>query len=261
MRCVPQFAGLSAKRCNVALLSWVPRFTRQRIRSSPSITPASREPGVGVDLVCAQHKSGQGSGGGATSGANEKSAVLRSEATQRGSSLDELKNNRNTAIPESFQRLGRGRYCGIWTVEGSSPDGRNRIFHRVNCKTWGCCFCGPRKAKKYKYLIGQIAEREQLTRFLTLTLDPSKIEGDSVEYLCSVFNKFRLYLRREYGNSHHVTAAIARWQIRASAGVLAKPQQHKLRPSGTNRTIWILLPTDETHSIRHHASFTLYTRF
>ena len=69
----------------------------------------------------------------------------------------------------------------------------------MNCKTWGCCYCGPRKANLYKRLIGQLAEREQLTRFLTLTLDPSKIEGDSVRYLRGVFNKFRLYLRRRYG--------------------------------------------------------------
>jgi len=44
-----------------------------------------------------------------------------------------------------------------------------------------------------------LAEREQLTRFLTLTLDPSLIEGESVAYLRGVFNKFRLYLRRKYG--------------------------------------------------------------
>jgi hypothetical protein len=48
-------------------------------------------------------------------------------------------------------------------------------------------------------LIGQLAEKEELTRFLTLTLDPEKIEGDSVRYLRGVFNKFRLYLRRKFG--------------------------------------------------------------
>jgi hypothetical protein len=122
---------------------------------------------------------------------------LRSEATQRSSSLDEIQNNRNTNVALSFQALGRNRNCGIWTIVGS--DGVQQKFHRLNCKTWSCCYCGPRKAKRYKYLIGQLAEREQLTRFLTLTLDPSKIEGDSVQYLRGVFNKFRLYLRRKYG--------------------------------------------------------------
>ncbi len=125
--------------------------------------------------------------------------MLRSAATQRGSSLVELQNNRNIGNPESFRSLRRAPYCGKWTVTGLAPDGNGRVFHRVNCKTWGCCYCGPRKAKRYKVLIGQIAEREQLTRFLTLTLDPKKIEGDSTRYLREVFNKFRLYLRRQSG--------------------------------------------------------------
>jgi hypothetical protein len=38
-----------------------------------------------------------------------------------------------------------------------------------------------------------------LQRFLTLTLDPSKIEGDPVRYLNDVFAKLRVYLRREFG--------------------------------------------------------------
>jgi len=145
-----------------------------------------------------QDKSGWGSGGETPSGASVASGDLRSEATQMISSLDELKNNRNTAVPESFQSLGRGRYCGVWSVYSKTPDGRP-MFHRVNCKCWSCCYCGPRKAKRYKYLIGQIAEREQLRRFLTLTLDPSKIKGNSARYLRAVFNKFRLYLCRRFG--------------------------------------------------------------
>jgi hypothetical protein len=170
------------------------------LRVGPT-TPATagRKPeacpsGFGSSL--SQHKSGRESEGGALSGASEASGELRSAATQQTSLLDEIQNNRNTGIPPSFQALGRNRNCGIWTIVGS--DGVSQKFHRLNCKTWGCCYCGPRKAKRYKYLIGQLAEREQLTRFLTLTLDPSKIEGDSVRYLRSVYNKFRLYLRRRY---------------------------------------------------------------
>jgi hypothetical protein len=149
--------------------------------------------------LLSQRKSGRESEGGALRGASEASGGLRSEATQRSSFLDEIQNNRNTDLAESFRALGRKRNCGVWTVVGSSDDGTKQIFHRVNCKTWGCCFCGPRKAKRYKFLIGKLAEHEQLTRFLTLTLDPSRIEGDSVRYLRGVFNKFRLYLRRRYG--------------------------------------------------------------
>lgn len=148
-------------------------------------------------LAVSQHKSGQESESEALSGASAASGELRSEATQQGSFLDEIQNNRNTGALESLRALGRNRNCGIWTVTGW--DGERQRFHRVNCKTWGCSYCGPRKAKRYKFLIGQLAEREQLTRFVTLTLDPSLIEGDSVRYLRGVFNKFRLYLRRKYG--------------------------------------------------------------
>ncbi len=113
------------------------------------------------------------------------------------SSLDEIQINRNTFDDETlFRATGRNRNCGIWTIVGN--DGMQQRFHRLNCKMWGCPYCGPRKAKRYKYLIGQLAEREQLTRFLTLTLNPSKIAGNSVPYLRGVFNKFRLYLRRKY---------------------------------------------------------------
>jgi hypothetical protein len=156
--------------------------------------------GVGFGVSISPHKSGPGSGGGTPSGANDVSAVLRSNATQRGwsSSLDKLTNNRNIGTPKSFLALDRPRYCGIWTMAGPTPDNLRRQYHRLNCKTWGCVYCGPKKAKLYKYLIGKIAEREQLTRFVTLTLDPSKIRGDSVRYLRGVFNKFRLYLRRKF---------------------------------------------------------------
>src|SRR5207253_3520045 len=74
-------------------------------------------------------------------------------------------------------------------------------FYRVNCKCWNCSFCGPRKAKRYKRAIRIAAESHKLTRFVSLTLDPYKINGDPVAYLRSTFNKFRTYLKRRYGQS------------------------------------------------------------
>jgi hypothetical protein len=41
----------------------------------------------------------------------------------------------------------------------------------------------------------------QLRRFVTLTLDPSKIEGDPVPYINGAFAKLRIYLQRHYGVS------------------------------------------------------------
>jgi hypothetical protein len=171
---------------------YIPRLKPAR-EALPPVSPAPSElPGKESESL-----SGGSRGRSSLAARANASGELQSEATQQTSSLDEIQNNRNTGVPQSFQALGRNRNCGIWTIVGN--DGVQQKFHRLNCKTWGCCYCGPRKAKRYKYLIGQLAEREQLTRFLTLTLDPSKIEGESVRYLRSVFNKFRLYLRRKYG--------------------------------------------------------------
>lgn len=201
--------GLGVGPTTPATTGRKPEACPPRVLDVDFVVDSRVDVGVGVGGAISQHKSGPGSGGGTPSGANDVSAVLRSNATRRGwgSSLDELKNNRNTSVPETFRALGRGRYCGKWTVAGRFPDG-TLVLHRVNCKCWSCCYCGPRKAKKYRYLIGQIAEREQLTRFLTLTLDPSKIEGDSTRYLRKVFNKFRLYLRRKLGKAPKYIAVL-----------------------------------------------------
>ncbi len=69
----------------------------------------------------------------------------------------------------------------------------------MNCKCWNCSYCGPRRAKRYKYAIRATAEVLKLCRFLTLTLDPAKIQGDPVPYLNATFAKLRVYWKREYG--------------------------------------------------------------
>ena len=173
-----------------------------RVGPTTSVTADQKSEACPPNVVScsSQHKSGRESESGALSGASEASDELRSKATQRGSSLVEIEINRNSAalsIPPDVARLGRCRYCGAWTVVGRSEDG-TFIFRRVNCKTWGCALCGPRKAKLYKWAIRHLAEQEGLSRFLTLTLDPAKIAGQPVRYLRQVFNKFRTYLRRKY---------------------------------------------------------------
>lgn len=69
----------------------------------------------------------------------------------------------------------------------------------MNCKCWYCSYCGPRKAKRYKHAIRITAEAHRLNRFLTLTLDPKKIEGEPVRYLNATFAKLRVYWKRKYG--------------------------------------------------------------
>src|SRR6185437_10101073 len=106
-------------------------------RTSEACPPNSVNTGVGFDVGVnsSQSKSGRESESGALSGTSNASDILRSAATQRGSFLDEIQNNRNISVPESFRGNGRNRYCGAWTVYGL--DGTRLRFHRVNCKTWG----------------------------------------------------------------------------------------------------------------------------
>jgi hypothetical protein len=129
-------------------------------------------------------KSGQGSGDGVPGGG--EAAVV--------SSLDQIQTNRN-------KQLGRGKHCGRFTVRGQAPTSAELRFHRVNCKSWTCSYCGPRRAKRYKRAIREAAEELALQRLLTLTLDPAKIEGDPVQYLNRLFAMLRVYLGRKYGAS------------------------------------------------------------
>jgi hypothetical protein len=130
-------------------------------------------------------KSGQGSGDGVPGGG---------VAAVRVPTLDPIQINRN-------RLLGRGKHCGRYTVRGETPGSAETRFYSVRCKSWGCPYCGPRRAKRYKHAIRAMAEARQLQRFLTLTLDPKKIEGDPVRYLNAAFAKLRIYLQREFGVS------------------------------------------------------------
>src|SRR6266849_10270203 len=131
-----------------------------------------------------QRKSGQGSGDRVPGGG--EAAVV--------SALDPIQTNRN-------KQLRRGKHCGRFTVRGRAPNSPAMRFRRVNCKSWNCAYCAPRRAKRLKHAIRERAEAMQLRRFLTLTLDPSKIEGDPVRYLNAVFAKLRVYLQRHHGVS------------------------------------------------------------
>ena len=157
-----------------------------------------------------QGKSGRESESGALSGASEASDVLRSAATQRvlGSYLDKTQINSNSnngsKTYESVYTtasVGRGKHCGRCTVTCDLPDGSRRYI-RIDCRCWGCAYCGPKKASRYRRAIRELAEKYKLNRFLTLTLDP-KAPGDQdpVAYINASFAKWRIYLKRKFGVS------------------------------------------------------------
>jgi hypothetical protein len=119
------------------------------------------------------------------------------------SSLDSLKNNRHTGtIPEYYLRpTGRGKFCGRLSVKGLDPKTGRTVYRRINCGSWSCSYCGPRKARTARAAIRSVAEGLGLRYFLTLTLDPAKLENkkQAVPHLRLCFNKFREYLKRKYG--------------------------------------------------------------
>jgi hypothetical protein len=106
-------------------------------------------------------------------------------------------------IDNSIRISGKGQDCSRGTVVGPSSRGPEYTAHiRADCKKLTCPLCGPKKAVAYRKAIGAAAEANRLTRMMTLTLDPSKIDvADSVAYLRKCFNKFRVYLHRKFGQA------------------------------------------------------------
>lgn len=118
----------------------------------------------------------------------EGRALATSGSSAAAHFFNEIQTNRNYK--------NRKPNCGRWsTVGASTPTGRTSV-HRLNCKCWDCGYCGKRKARRYRYAIGATAQRLRLNKFLTLTLDPSKISGNPVRYLNKVFAVFRVHLQR-----------------------------------------------------------------
>jgi hypothetical protein len=101
--------------------------------------------------------------------------------------------------------MGRGKFCGRHSIKGIDPKTGRTLYRRVNCGSWSCSYCGLRKAKTARLAIRKTAEELGLRYFLTLTLDPSKLEAgeDAVRHLRIAFNKFREYLRRKYDVPPH----------------------------------------------------------
>ena len=120
------------------------------------------------------------------------------ESALEGDLLEKLRE-----FTDTHDTRGRLRGCGKWTVKGISVDAKWQKFVRLNCKSWDCKYCGPRRAKRYRRSIAAWAEKHRLNRFVTLTLDPKKLkEGeDSTKYLNRTFAKLRSVLHRRYGKA------------------------------------------------------------
>lgn len=120
-------------------------------------------------------------------------------------SLDELTNNRNRrTVPDYYRRpIGRGKFCGRVCCKGIDPATGRKVYRRINCGAWTCSYCGPRRARNARRAICAAAEGLGLNYFLTLTLDPKRVEHPKfyVPHLRMCFNKFREYLKRSFGEA------------------------------------------------------------
>lgn len=96
---------------------------------------------------------------------------------------------------------GWGLYaCGARTWAGVHPQNGTWLLGKVNCKKWTCPTCGPKKKRQFRKGVFQFARLNKADKFLTLTLDPEKVEAaDSLEYIKKIWSKFRIYLDRKVG--------------------------------------------------------------
>lgn len=97
------------------------------------------------------------------------------------------------------QKTNRNKFCGLWTVGRTVEEGDHteRHYARLTCKRWKCSRCGPKRVTQLRRAIIEAAQEKHLTRFLTLTLNPSRcLAKDSLPYIRNCWNKFRTYLRR-----------------------------------------------------------------
>jgi len=104
-----------------------------------------------------------------------------------------------------------GPYCGQFTAIGL-VNGKY-LHERFRCKSYSCGRCGARKIRRVRKRIVQLAVEHDLTRFLTLTLDPKKLPRRCslkvrLDYLAATWRKMRVYIRRMLGRSVKFIAVV-----------------------------------------------------
>ena len=91
-----------------------------------------------------------------------------------------------------------------WTMELEGPEGQTAAFR---CGSWSCYCCGYRMRCNLVEEIERLArERPDMSRLLTLTLDPSRVpvDRDAHKYLTERWNALRTRLKREIGDFSYV---------------------------------------------------------
>ncbi len=119
-------------------------------------------------------------------------------------SLDSYTHNRNS--PESPQPTKLGRHCGRRTMLGTAASGERR-FIRHRCKSYRCALCGPKKRRRLRARLSELAKHHGLDKMLTLTVDPARLpaDADPITYIRSkVWRDMRVYLDRHFGRTVYI---------------------------------------------------------
>jgi len=92
--------------------------------------------------------------------------------------------------------------CGNFTVVGPATQAKvgRLAYSRLLCNAYRCSRCRPRKLRRVRARIAEIATQTKLQRFVTLTLDPKKIPENvtSDRHLRETWRKMRVLLARKF---------------------------------------------------------------
>lgn len=132
---------------------------------------------------------------------NLEKAIAAKAAQPPSTSLDYTQHNCNSLIRRASRPKRRG--CGAFTLIGSKEGKYQHL--RSKCKSYRCGVCGPYKLRCVRKRIVALSVQHGLFRFLTLTLDPSKLDPNwdlqaEIAYLRDCWRKMRVYIERELGH-------------------------------------------------------------
>lgn len=129
---------------------------------------------------------------------NRNNALIKEQISQR---IRETKNNlkgKRFQVKDKPPKFCKNHKMVLLScVNGEIEKAR---FTRIGCKSWTCPACCISKALKVKYLLRDVIRTNNLTYFLTLTLDPQRIpqedKQDTHKYITKLFNHFVTILKR-----------------------------------------------------------------
>jgi hypothetical protein len=101
--------------------------------------------------------------------------------------------------------------CGNFIVVGPVKDKPGTCGHnRLLCDSLRCLHCRTKRAKYIRSRIAELADKYQLKRFVTLTLDPKRVPDQqrSDRYLRDCWRKMRVLLQRKFGESVRFIAVL-----------------------------------------------------